>query len=70
VSQKTLFSEPDPDRLDPAIQYATLEDDEPPFGPLLYLQFLGESLRRERGQVYASIQCRRIWAEYLGEEAT
>jgi hypothetical protein len=65
VTQRTPFPEPDPDRLDPAIQYATLEeDDDPPFGPLLYLQFLGDSLRRNRGQALAAIQCRRIWAEY------
>jgi hypothetical protein len=65
--QRILFPEPDPDRLDPDIEYSTLEDDEPPFGPLMYLQELHASLKQVRGAEYASIKCREAWARYCRE---
>ena len=68
TQQKTLFPEPEPERIDTQPGCDSLDDDEPPFGPLMYLQELYIAIKGRQGKKAADIKTRRVWANYRQTE--
>ena len=65
--QKTLFSEPEPDHIEPLPGCDMLDDDEPPYGPLMYLQELYASMAADIGAARAGPIAQAAWANYRQE---
>ena len=68
--QKTLFSEPESDHIEPLPGCDMLDDDEPPYGPLMYLQELYASMAAVIGATLAGRRAQAAWANYRQEGET